>query len=246
MAKIGFKGQLTGSVGPVYYRTFNGNSYIQTKPGRGNVKQTVATQKSASDFGRASSMAKAIRESLFPVLQHHSDTAFYRRFAAKVNAATQDGNPQPKGSRSLIDGNLALLSHIDCNTASPFSEYCKLSAELSLSDSNVLTISLPELQATESITTYADATDAELAFLVTVINPQDNTQTQAELFKLAIPLTNATISARQWTTASLPENQLIVVAAAVFYYRNNSLAGMIGLNGKGFHPCEVVGVFRSL
>ena len=245
MAKIGFKGQLTGSVGPVYYRTLNGSSCIQTKPGRGNVKQTEATRQSASDFGRASSMAKAIRESLFPVLQHHSDTAFYRRFAAKVNAATQDGNPQPKGSRSLIDGNLALLSHIDCNTASPFSEYCKGSPELSLSDSNVLTIALPELQVIESITPYTDATDAELAFLVTVINPQTNTQSHAELFKFAIPLSNATIPARQWTTASLPENQLIVVTAAVFYYRRNALVGLIGLNGKEFHPCEVVGVLRG-
>lgn len=245
MAKIDIKGQLRGSVGPVTYHTYNGNSYIQSKPGKGNVKQSEATRLSASDFGRASSLAKTIRECLFPIVQHHSDPAFYRRFAAKVNAAAQDGNPQPKGSRSLINGNLAALASIDCNTATPFGDYCGLSPELSLSDSNALTIALPGFWVQEGIAPHADATDAELAFLITAINPETNTESHAELFKLQLPLRNGLIPAHQWTTATLPENRLIVIAAAVFYYRRNNLAGMIGLNGKGFHPCEVVGVLRG-
>lgn len=245
MARLDSKGHLKGSVGPVTYHSYNGNVYIQAKPGRGFVKQTTGTKKSASDFGRASSLAKAIRNSLFPILQNHSDTSFYRRFTANINAATQDANPQPKGSRSLIDGNLALLEHIDCNTASPFSTYCTLSPELTLSDSGQLTISLPEFTVLEHIAQIPDATHATLAFLATVINPDTNTQSHAELFKLELPLTDSLIPAQQWTTAVLPQGQLIVVASAVFYYRNNNLAGMVGLNSREFHPCEVSGVLRS-
>lgn len=245
MAKLDSKGQLKGSVGPITYHTYNGNVYLQTKPGRGNVIQTDATQNSASDFGRASSIAKAIRTSMFPILQNHSDNAFYRRFTTKINAATQDGNPQPKGSRSLMYGNLSLLGHTDCNTASPFASYCSLAPALSLTDSRQLTIALPEFRVPEHITAPDDATDAVLAFLVTVINPDTNTESHADLFRLELRLTDNLIPAQQWTTAILPEAQLIIVASAVFYYRNNSLAGMVGLNGKEFHPCEVSGVLRG-
>lgn len=245
MARLGLKGQIGGSVGPVTYLAYNGTTYIRTKPGKGGVKQSSETKKSASDFGRASSLAKAIRNSLFPILQNHSDTSFYRRFTANVNAATQDGNPQPKGSRSLMEGNLSLLERIDCNTASPFSTYCTPSPELTLSDSGQLTIALPEFTVLEHIAQIPDATHATLAFLATVINPDTNAQSHAELFKLELALTNSLIPAQQWTTAVLPQGQLIVVASAVFYYRNNNLAGMVGLNSREFHPCEVSGVLRS-
>lgn len=245
MAKIDIKGHLRGGVGPIAYRTFNGSLIVQSKPGRGNVKQTSNTKKSASDFGRASSLAKAIRHSLYPILQNHSDSAFYRRFTAKVNAATQDGNPQPKGSRNLIDGNLSLLENIDCNTASPYADYCNLSPVLSVSDSRQLTIVLPEFSVLEHIIAPADATHAVLAFLVTVVNSNTSSQSHAELFKLELSLTNSDIPAQQWITQVLPEAQLIVVASAVFYYRNNNLAGMVALNGKEFHPCEVSGVLKG-
>jgi len=245
MAKLTTKGQLKGSVGPVTYAAYNGNVFLRSKPGKGNVKQTTATKKSASDFGRASCLAKAIRLALFPILQNHSDNTFYRRFTAKVNAATQTGNHQPKGSRSLIDGDLKLLENIDCNTGSPFATYCSLAPTLSLSDARQLTVALPEFTLLEHIAKPAGASDAEIVFLITAINPQTNAESHAELFRLALPLNASVIVAQQWTTAVLPEAQLVIVASAVFYYRKNNLAGMVALNGKEWHPCEVSAVLKS-
>lgn len=245
MARLDSKGKLIGSIGPVSYRTFNGTTYLQSKPGRGNVKQTTPTKQTASDFGRASSIAKAIRQALLPIMQSHSDNTFYRRFTALVHTATQDGNTQPKGSRSLRHGNVAALTNIDGNLASPFANYCKLVPELALSIDRQLTITLPEFNVAESITKHGDATDAELAFLVIGVDPETGAQTHAELFKLEMALTNGTLPTQQWTTAVVPENQLIVVASAVFYYRRNAVAGLIGRNSKEFHPCAVIGVMRS-
>ncbi len=245
MARIDSKGRLTGSIGPVSYRTVNGTTYLQSKPGRGNVKQTSATQQTASDFGRASTMAKAIRQALFPIVQNHSDNAFYRRFTAQVHNATQDGNTQPKGSRSLWQGNLSVLTHMDCNLASPFANHCTLVPELALSIDRELTITLPAFTVTEGIIKQGDATDAALAFLVTCVDAETGAQTHAELFQLEMALANGQLPTQQWTTASVPENQLIIVASAVFYYRRNAVAGLIGRNSKEFHPCAVIAVMRS-
>lgn len=244
MAKLDAKGMITGTAGPVYYRSFNGKTFVQTKPGKGVVKQGAGTKNQASDFGRASSLSKAIRASLFPILQHHADPAFYRRFTAAVNAVTQTGNPNPKGSRHLIDGDLSLLEDIDCNTASPFGSYCLLDLAVSLNGNRQLEIAVPAFNALEQIAQPDDATNAELAFLVTTINPETNTTTHAELFKQDFALKNELIQAQQFSTTALPASQLIVVSAAVFYYRNNNLAGLVQLNGKGFHPCGVVTVLK--
>lgn len=245
MARIDSKGRLTGSIGPVSYRTFNGTTYLQSKPGKGNVQQTLATQQTASDFGRASTMAKSIRQALFPIVHNHSDTTFYRRFTAQVHTATQDGNPQPKGSRSLWHGNLSVLTNMECNAASPFANYCTLAPELTLSIDREVTITLPAFTVAEGIKQQGDATDATLAFLVTCVDAATGAQTHAELFQLDMELANGELPTQQWTTAAVPENQLIIVASAVFYYRRNAVAGLIGRNSKEFHPCAVIAVMRS-
>jgi hypothetical protein len=249
MARINKKGQIIGSIGPVSFRAYNGKDFMQSKPGKNKMKQTVATKKSASDFGRGSRLAKAIREALFPIVQNLSDSNFYRRLTTKINTATQDGNPQPIGSRTLMEGNLALLNNTDCNLASPFVNYCRLTPTLTLSDARQLTIALPEFSVLDSIAQKEKATHAELVFLVTAtpteIDPDNPIEPKAELFRLAFPLKASLIPAQELTTRVLPGAQLVVVASTLFYYRNNTLAGMIGLNGKEFHPCEVTAVLRS-
>ena len=229
---------------PRKYTEFNSNVYLRSKSGKGNVKQT-ATQKSASDFGRASTLVKAIRLALFPILQEHSENAFYRRFTSKVNAATQTGNPQPKGSRYLIDGDLTLLDNIDSNTASPFGNYCSIRPTLQLTDTRQLNLALPEFVLRDHIAKPAGAGHAELVFLITAIKPQTNAESHAELFRLALPLHAVGIATQEWTTAALPEAHVVVAASAVFYYRNNNLAGMVALIGKEWHPCEVRAVLMS-
>ena len=172
--------QITGSIGPVSYHSYNGNVYLQSKPGKGNVKHSAATKNSASDFGRASKLAKAIRLSLFPIMQGHEGNALYRRFTTIINRATQKDNPQPKGSRLLIDGDLSTLAHIDCNTGSPFASSCGLSPRLSLSDSRQLTLALPAFTIANSLFAPSDATDAALTFLVIAIDPETRTESHAD------------------------------------------------------------------
>ena len=249
MARINKKGQIIGSIGPVCYHAYNDETYIQSKPGKKKMKQTVATKKSASDFGRGSRLAKAIREAMFPIIQNRSDANFYRRFTTKINTATQDGNAQPIGSRTLLEGNLDLLHHIDCNLASPFVHYCKLTPTLTLSDSRELTIGLPEFSVLDYIAQKEKATHAELVFLVTAlppeIDPNNPIEPKAELFRFAFPLKASLVPAQEWTTAVLPQAHIVVVASGLFYFRNNNLAGMVGLNEKEFHPCEITAVLKG-
>jgi hypothetical protein len=148
-----------------------------------------------------------------------------------------------------MEGNLALLHNIDCNLASPFVNYCKLSPGLSLSDSRQLTIALPEFSVLDYIAQKEKATHAELVFLVTAlppeIDPDNPIEPKAELFRFAFPLKASLIPAQQWTTDVLPQAHIVVVVSALFYYRNNALAGMVGLNEKEFHPCEVTMILKS-
>jgi hypothetical protein len=55
MARM-INGKISGSISNTTYYTVNGISILRSKPGRGGVKQSKATKKSASAFGKASSI----------------------------------------------------------------------------------------------------------------------------------------------------------------------------------------------
>lgn len=55
MAKM-INGEISGSINNITYYTVNGVGYLRSKPGQGKVKQSKATKKSASAFGKASSL----------------------------------------------------------------------------------------------------------------------------------------------------------------------------------------------
>lgn len=242
MAKITPSGHLKGTVGPVSYRNLNGQMIVQSRPG--SVKQSKATKNSGFDFGRASRTSKAIRSALFPLLRDFQDAAFYRRLTGIVTNATLAGNSSPSGKRSLQDGDLSLMVNTDCNTSSPFSKYCLVEADGGLQD-NRLALSLPEIAIGEQLVRLPNASHATLSYLVVAIDPLTLNETHAELFELPLSFADQSTPAVAWLTQQLPENQLLLIASAVFYFRKNKLAGLIGLNHKDCHPCEITAVFRT-
>ena len=242
MAKITPSGQIKGTVGPVSYRSLNGQAIVQSRPG--TVKQSKATKASGFDFGRASRTSKAIRSALFPVLRDFEDRFFYRRFTGLVTKATLAGNSGISGRRSLKDGDLSLLANTDCNGNSPFSRYCLVEVDGGI-ENHRMSLSLPAFDIKEQLVQLPNATHATMCYLVAAINPETLAETHAELFELPFSFEDGSTAAVEWLTELLPENQLLVIASAMFYFRKNKLAGMVGLNSREFHPCEITAVLLT-
>jgi len=242
MAKITSSGHIKGTVGPVSYRNLNGQTIVQSRPGK--VKQSKATKESGFDFGRASRTSKAIRLALFPLLRDFQDAAFYRRLTGLVTQATRAGNSSPSGKRNLRDGDLSLLANTDCNVNSPFAKYCLVEIDGGR-DGERLSLFLPAIEIQEQLVQLPNASHATLAYLVVAMDPETLAETHAELFELPLSFADQSTPETTWLTEPLPDNQLLLVASAVFYYRKNKLAGLIGLNSKDCHPCEITAVLRT-
>ena len=243
MAKINTKGALSGIVGPVSYRTQFKMITVQSRPSR--VRQTPATKLSATEFGIANKAAKNIRHALFPILQDFSDNRMHSRFTAAVYKCLIGNTNLPKGIRTVADGDLQQLQHFQFNNSSPYADYAKVDAGILYNAAGGLTIHLPEFRPTDCFVKPQDATDCTLTFMVTAFDPETGGAVYAELHRHPVKLNNISVPASQWTAPALPPDHLVIVAAAAFYSRNNSLLGEISLNSKMLHPAVLLVAFKS-
>jgi len=104
---------------------------------------------------------------------------------------------------------------------------------------------LPAIEIQEQLLQLPNASHATLAYLVVAMDPETLAETHAELFELPLSFADQSTPETAWLTEPIPENQLLLVTSAVFYYRKNKLAGLIGLNSKDCHPCEITAVLRT-
>lgn len=243
MARINAKGLLSGTVANYTFRVVDGRGIVQSKPGKGRVKQTAATKSSASEFGNAHALAKKIREAHFPLLQNLSDSKMYNRFATAVYNTILSAESLPKGVRTLADGDLGILDHFQFNIDSTFSKYCTVPMQAGLDKENRMRIVLDAFHPDAAIARASMATKAKLSFLVTAFQPEDGTQSHAELFQLAFDIADTSTAPQKWVSSTLPSEHIAFVSVALFYYRNNNLIGAVSLNSKKLHPSEILKVF---
>lgn len=243
MAKITSNGLLSGIVGPVSFRVRDGKPFVQARPGKGGVRQTQGTKESASEFGKASATAKAIRLALFPILQNHCDPKMHLRFSAKVFEAATANTGLTHGTRTLKDGDLSRLNHFQFNSNCLFSEYCGLQPDVFGNASGQLVVSLPEFAPTTMLAFPADASGCEICFMVSVFDPWSWQLDNAEVFKVHVAKGTAAIPAQEFLSAPIASGQAVIVTAAILYYRNNGPMGNLQLNSATLHPCELVAAF---
>jgi len=243
MARINTKGMLSGTVGNYSFRVLNGKAIVQSKPGRNRVKQTAATKSSASEFGTANTLARQVREMLYPLLQDLSDSKMYNRFATALYGVLLGCTSLPKGKRTLLDGNLEDLAHFEFNSASPFSKYCRVQVQAVLDGQGQIRITTASFNSRQNVAQVETATDAILVFLVTAFDPHNGEESYSKLFQCPFRLDGNAIAAQEWTTAALREGQVAIASAALFYYRGNNLVGPVRLNSKQLHPSAILKAF---
>lgn len=239
MAIITSKGALTGLVGQVVLRHYQGRTVLQSRPGR--IRQTPAMRGSAAAFGRASATAKKIRLAVSPLLREGTDSGLYRRFASAVYAAALAGH-QGNSGRSLENGDLSLLRRFQFNAASPMEHYCRVATRLEPLEGGRLKLVLPACEAALS-DMPANTSSAELCFLVCVLDPAGWTVSHEAVFR-APALPSGGFAGGHWTSEALPQGHIAFVLSALLAYRNERLLGSFLLNSKAWHPCELVEVVR--
>jgi hypothetical protein len=86
--------QITGKIGNVIFYKRGDNYYARSVPAK--VKQTKATKKSATLFGKASAAGKCLRQQLLPCLPFPRDLTMQVRLVSAISAWLRSANDPPQ------------------------------------------------------------------------------------------------------------------------------------------------------
>lgn len=238
-------GRFKGGVGNLTYRIIGGKVIVQTKPGRGTMKQTKASKASNTDFCLASNRAKILRLVLMPMLKGNYDRGMVNRFNSAVTKVIRSNTGLACGYRDLEDGNLDLLNGFEFNLNSPFSKLLQAKLQLEQTYFDGIRISLSAFKVSEVLFFPQRADGCKLKILISAIRLKDNQYQYCGVAEMNIPVGTTDILATAWTfKRNLPEDCLLMAACSLEYYAEG-LDELINLNQKDFHPVSLLGLVRS-
>lgn len=234
MATQGHKNQLNGAIGPIIFQQRYGKTIVRSKPDR--MRQTQATKSSSSEFQYCSRWSKFLRSGLKPLWLGNTDPLVSQRLTGALYAALQRNTAFPKGERNWSNTDMSGINGFEVNTQSPFESFCKEEIGAELTAMRTLKLTVPELITAQSIRYPEGCTDAELVCCITAtkIPNGELIKTVAEHFTL--PKSSDTLSIPIFESEPLPVCCIIVVAAQLVYYRNNTVSGRYALNTKKMNP----------
>ena len=238
MATLENKRAFSGMVGNVVFRNYRGKPIVQSRPAQ--VKQTKATQKSASEFGNCSRWAKQLRLGLTPFLVGQADSAMYQRFTTAIYNAVKSNTALLQGVRSPLNSDMALLQGFEFNAHSPFATYFKPTINAQLTANKEVVLTLPDIDPSTDIVFPDGCTTVKLVVVVYATNFSDTTTPL--LFHNILPIAkNTTLPTQELLqTPPIPEGYLVLAAAKLIYYTPNLLTESTSLNPKDFSPAMVL------
>lgn len=238
MARISKKNIISGRIGDLVFREFNGKQVVQTRPEE--MKQTKATQMSSSEFTRCSRWAKWLRLFLIPVLVGLTDSFMYKRFTGQLYTALQSNIHLLKGERNPCNADMSALAGFEFNTHSPFVAYFFPALTASLDAHRQLTVTIPAFDPKTEMVFAGRTTQAELLVYVLATNFDQTAPITEDHFILPIHKNTPLQATTLWTSPVLPENYFVLVTAKLLFYTTNTFTVKNYINSKEMSPAIVV------
>jgi len=195
--------RLSGTVENIIYYQSRGGSYVRSKPAR--VKQSKATRKRSTDFGKAATMEKIFRGLLADTIPHPNELAMQRRFRT---ACYQYLIAQTS------------LSGFSFSDETKLSERLKLMPKLVQTGSGNLLLQLPDLIPAKHIVAPAHSAQVLLHIGIAYCSLEKSADNKRFSQQIAIPFNHPLIPAREiMIPFTLPTNGVLLLAIGLRYYK---------------------------
>lgn len=233
-----FKGKfLIGSIGNLTFKKNRKGQVLQGKPGKGGVKQTIATKKAALVFGKASQFAYCIRNGFRQLTESNYDGEMINRLN-KENFAILKQCYQPETeSYEFKPDSFKRLNHFDFNSRSPLKDSLWIVPSVQLQHQELL-IRLPEFEipADFKFPVYSDS--CVLKLRVHLLSIKKSAQQHIILDTLQISYDQKVVPAREWKL-EIPDGCICLTGMALHYYRSKDNL-TIPVNRKEFNPAVIL------
>jgi hypothetical protein len=246
MAISNINGKFKGSVGNLTYRIVNGRSIVQSKPGKGNVKQTPPTKVSAIEFSLASNRAKILRTILYPMIQGKQDSGMINRLTVATAKVIRSNSVLAPGARDLADGNLAVLDNFEFNSLAPFVKLFKPQLTLEQTEDGYLKIAMPAFQGSAMLNFPDTATGLTLKIFLAAVDLKTNQYCYCKSESLFIPRGNRPVPAAEWYFPDNLHPDCLYLACCALEYSRAGVEERILLNHAKLQPVLLLGLRASL
>jgi hypothetical protein len=224
---------LRGSIGNLSFSKLGNKNVVRSKPGKGNVKQTEATKKSASVFGTyISPLSKYVRMSFQALLTGFYDGAMVNRMNSDISIILYQ-SITAQGTFKLEKQSFDRLTGFNFNLVSVLNKSLLIIPETKFTADEIV-VSVPEFLVSKGLRFPPKADGCTIEMQVVQFNLEKG------LWMVYPPeiiaLKKGEQSDKQTFRYPLPTGTLCLVGVRTLYYDQYKIV----LNSKAFNPMAIV------
>ncbi|AOM79091.1 hypothetical protein [Pedobacter steynii] len=228
---------LIGAIGNLTFKKHRKEQIVQTKPGKGGVKQTKETKKAALVFGKASRFSNCLRQSFGFLIEDRYDGGMVNRLN-KENFAIFKQCYQPETeSYEFKPDSFRRLNGFDFNTKSPLKDSLWVEPSVQLVGQE-LQIRIPDFEIPSDFKFPPHSNICSVELSIYLLSIETCYQQQIRLEALQISNAQKMVPSREWKI-EIPDGCICVTGLALHYYRNQGNL-TVPVNHKEFNPAVIV------
>jgi len=228
------KKSIKGAIGNVSFSTRGNLTVARIKPGKGGVKQTSATKKSAALFGRAvSPFAKVLRMAFSNSYRSFYDRAMVNRMNSAVSTILYQ-HVNEEGHFTFKPESFQRIEGFNFNELSPLNRSLLVNLVCEIKGDEAV-IKLPELNVKKDLKFPRGAMDCILTIQVAQFNLETGCQKIYETEKVNISKKQSGNPEYSFNYP-LPKGSLSLASVAIEYFGS---PGNLLINDKNFHPAGI-------
>lgn len=231
---------LEGAAGSLVFKKRNGKQIVQARPRQ--FKQTSATKKSATEFGKSSGLSKNIRWKLAPLYYQGSDGAMVNRLTKEINFILRQCYDPSTNTYTFESESFSRLNGFNFNIKSPFQNSVLIHPQVTI-ENDVLRASFSELQIPAQLKIPAGSALCVIEAWGIAVALQDGYITVLGTQQLEVPNKKGPVPDINWDFA-LPEGCLGMIAFAIKYYEKSG-SYMLLMNDRDFYPAAISGAIYN-
>ena len=230
---------LRGTLGPLVFKGYREKQIVTTKRGRGAVKQTTNSQRSASTFGLASKLGGKLRYILGNEIGGLQDGNMVNRMNTVFNLMLSDCRDPKTRLFSFKEYSFRRLADFEFNINSPLRNYLEVKPETTIANSKMQVV-FPVLEHPAKLKFPEESTSCRMTVSLALFRLKEGkhistSQSQRMVFDREKPELNG-----QTFTFEVPDGCLCLVSLFLDYY-----AYSVPLNHKKFNPGGILDAFLT-
>ncbi|WP_316736100.1 hypothetical protein [Pedobacter aquatilis] len=228
---------LKGSIGNLAFSKIGKLTVVKSKPGKGGVKQTEATKKTASIFGmHISPFAKQIRLAFNTIHLGWYDGSMVSRMSSAISTIIYQ-HIEGENDFDFNHGSFKRLEGFDFNTYSPLNESLLVAPTVTYNN-NLVSIETPSFTVSKNIRFPKNSSFCQLQVQVTVIDFKKRNTFNHPIELIDIDKFDKTFDGKNFVL-DIQGGDLVIIGIALIFSESKHNEHRV-VNGKLFHPAGIV------